>query len=139
MRAIVAFLLLIGICWIGASTTATPPGGYVPGPGPGYSPTDDLLKQLLEEVRQIRLELRVAGMAKENTLTKAVVVKNRCASCHNPEKASGGLVLMDKSGNLAELSLFEQKHVAEAVSTGKMPPPEKGPLSDSEKKLFRKP
>ncbi len=131
----IVLVLLAGAAWISANP---PGGGLTPAYQPSYSLSDDLLKQLLEEVRGIRSELRASGIAKPGGTTLAGTLKANCAACHTAgvaDQKGSGFILLEKDGSLAELSLAERRRVAKMVEQGKMPPPPKT-LTDTEKKLL---
>jgi mono/diheme cytochrome c family protein len=117
---------------------ATPPGAkqqvLVPAYQAAYSPSDDLLRQILEEVRGIRAELRMGPLGLKQD--GAGLLQGRCSACHQDGVADdkgGGFVLVEKDGALAELSLAEKRRVKRLVEQGKMPPG--GGLPEAERKL----
>lgn len=132
--------------------TATPPrqvyvqpqqyqnsAALLPAYGPSFSSSDDLLKQILEEVRGLRKDVQglkggTPGQQQDGALG---VVGTRCLSCHQDGKAQdkgGGFVLVEKDSSLAELSLAEKRRVVRLVQKGDMPP--SGKLPDAEVKLL---
>jgi len=99
----------------------------VPSYGAGYQSQQDseLLRQILEELKALRLELSQGGL-KTDGLT---VVKNECARCHAEQtagKKGGGFVLFEKDGAASVLSLEQKKLVTLRVSSSdpaqRMPP-----------------
>lgn len=115
---------------------ATPPGQVlVPAYQPTYSATDDLLKQILEELKGLRAEVRAGRPAQGADV--ASVIKTRCAACHVAKAADekgSGFVLIEDDGALAELSLAEKRRIKRQVEQGRMPPGQ--PLVEAEKKLL---
>lgn len=113
----------------------------VPAYGAAYSASDDLLKQILEEIKGLRKDvqgLRLGAAGSGNTLADAV--GRHCVQCHAAQVADdkgGGFVLVEKSSTLADLSLAEKRRVARLVEQGKMPPAGQPVLTDDEKKVFQ--
>lgn len=80
-----------------------------------------------------------AGMGNGNGLTYQAVMTARCAQCHQDGKAGvSGMVLVEKDGTPAVLSLAEKRRIIQLVEAGDMPPRKNGVLlSDAEKAAFR--
>lgn len=130
LTLLVLLLVAVAAWWLLPTRTghATTPQQQllVPAYQSGYSATDDLLKQLLAEVRGLRQDVQSlrglgtpAGVADGGAL-----LKTRCASCHTEGKAEdrgGGFVLVLKDGAIAPLSLYEQRKVSEQLRAKKMP------------------
>jgi len=125
-------------CGVG---TATPPGypyrqqeALVPAYGPTYSASDDLLKQILDEVKGLRKDVQGLKAGQQPTQDGALgVVATRCLSCHQDGKAQdkgGGFVMVEKDGSLAEMSLAEKRRVVRLVGKGDMPPGGKLPEAE---------
>ncbi len=110
------------------------------------STTDELLKELILEMRSIKAELRGAPPAKQEVLPKpkedvrpvVVLMRKACAQCHNEASADmdgGGLTLFKGDGSFAGVQPDMAKRVVRRVGVGSMPPsPAK--LADAEKQLI---
>jgi mono/diheme cytochrome c family protein len=127
-----ALLVLLGLALVPIQAN---PQVLVPAYQASYSSSEDLLKQILAEVRGLRADLRAGGGGGAATL--AGVVQQRCAQCHTSgkEDRGGDFVLLEKDGKLAELSLNERRRLLRLVQKGEMPPPPIV-LSDGEKKVL---
>lgn len=105
----------------------------------GFSQEAALLKQLLDEVKGLREDVRaIAGGAAPGGTTLEAVIKNRCARCHSAERAKAAgdeFVLIEKDGKLSDLSVSQKRSVVRKVKKNEMPPPP-AQLSEAEKKLI---
>lgn len=133
-------LLLAGTLAVYATPPAkvvySPSNDVVPAYGPTYSSSDDLLKQILEEVKGLRKDVQSlkqgAGQQQDGALA---VIATRCLACHQDGKAQdkgGDFVLVEKDGALAELSVAEKRRIVRLTQQGKMPPT--GKIADAEVK-----
>lgn len=128
----------------------------VPAYGAGYSPQPadpELLRQLLEEIRAMRAELRAAlqqGQPAQPAQepSAAALLDNSCAKCHkagDADSKGGGFVMVEADGKLSLLSLEHKNRIARRIQNGSMPPAKSvnRPLSDAERKslveFFTKP
>ena len=132
-------LLGVFLFCVGVQVHGTPPvykaPVLVPAYGPSYSPSEDFLKQILEELRGVRQELReikgVMGGAPQGQEGALAVLSKRCASCHtDPAQKGDGFVLVEKDGVLAEFSLAEKRRIIRLVQKGDMPPSGKLPAEE---------
>lgn len=104
---------------------------------PTQALSDDVLREILAELRSLREE--VAAMREgRQPLTMpanvAPVLNAKCASCHGlkvAEQKGAGLVLTDDKGQPWRLSGPEKRAVREQVTSGKMP--KGGTLTAAEK------
>lgn len=98
---------------------------------------NELLRQLLDEVRQLRQEVaQLRGLDVTAPKNFPGLVVARCAACHKADvaKAKGGdLVLLELDGTLPPFSIDQAAAIVSQVRTGAMPP--KGPLSRDEQQL----
>ncbi|WP_149113028.1 cytochrome c [Limnoglobus roseus] len=132
---------------VAAATSSPPAGGtyatadhaptvLVPAYGPAFSGSDDLLKQILGELKGLRGDVQaMRGGAVAPAGNAVGVIGARCASCHKAETAEdrgGGFVLVEKDGTPAELSLSEKRRLVRLVGKGEMPP--SGKLAEAEVK-----
>lgn len=133
-RILAVTVLLLGAVLL----TATPPRVLVPQYTATFSPTDQLLKELLDEMRGLRSDLR-AALTQGQVKTDAVAVFNsRCARCHQDGVAAdrgNGVVLVERDGSVPPFSILEKRHVIEQIKTGKMPKVG-GPLAPNELKAI---
>jgi cytochrome c553 len=116
-----------------------PSTALVPAYGGAYSSTDDVLLQILAEVKGLRTDVQALksaqtgqGQAQQGALG---IVATRCMSCHQDGVAKdkgGEFVMVEKDSTLAELSLGEKRRIIKMVTGGKMPP--SGKLSEAEVK-----
>jgi len=115
---------------------ASPPVATVTAYGPQYSQSDDLLKQILDELKGLRQDVKALKAAPGAQQDGALgVIATRCLACHQDgtaEDKGGGFVMVEKDAKLAELSLAEKRRITRLVSQGKMPP--SGKLPDGELK-----
>lgn len=119
-----------------AATAAVLPlygAGYT---GTGYGTDDEtkeLLKQLLQEVKQLRQDLASKGgdapagdpvgtLSLTAPSVQTVMTKS-CASCHTGEKARKGFQLYTDDGKTVRLSGPDRRAVEQLVKAGQMPPP----------------
>lgn len=151
MSRLLAFgVLLLGVGMLGATDAR-----IYPAYGSGFQRVTDgenvlLLRELLLELRGLRqdfaglrqelLDLRAAGGGKvPEAVDGAKVIANSCMACHKHDNAQGGLILVDKDGNLAELSVDQRYRNERRVVGGSMPPAKDKqgralrPLSNQEK------
>lgn len=101
-----------------------------------FSPTDQLLKEILDEMRGLRSDLRVALVGGQVKTDAVAVLNQRCARCHQDGKAAGlgdGVILVERDGSVPPFSILEKRRILEQVRTGKMPKTG-GPLAPNEKK-----
>lgn len=120
-------------------TYVAPSTALIPAQGGAYSSTDDILLQMLAEIKGLRQDVQALksaqagqGQPQQGALG---VIATRCMSCHQdgPAKDKGGdFVMVEKDGTLSELSLGEKRRIIKMTSTGKMPP--SGKLSEAEVK-----
>jgi hypothetical protein len=117
--------------------TARPPYGQeslVPSGGAAYSPTEDLLRQILDEMKGLRQDVRgLQGGSQQGGDGKAVLVA-RCLKCHSAAKGDN-FVLLLASGGKPPFSLREQKQIEGAIDGGTMP--KDGTLTEAEKKALK--
>ncbi len=95
----------------------------------GFNPQEDLLKQILQELRAMRSEKAGATQSFPQLLAQ------KCASCHTEgkEDRGGDFILLSKKGEIA-LSVNDLRKVKQKVISGQMPPA--SPLGEGEKKVF---
>lgn len=139
-------MLLIIVCLLGAGALATSPQynppTYTPAYQTGYNATEDLLKQVVVELRLLRQDvqtLRVAGNVPQAGLTLQGVITIKCAACHRDGVAQDkgdGFVLLEKDGSLADFSLGDKRRIVRMVDKGLMPKPP-ATLSPEEKAVFQ--
>lgn len=116
----------------------------IQGYGPGASVEALLLKEIRDDIRGMRQDMRVVfgsgGGGQGVGLTVGdhrAIIKARCASCHAEdvaEEKGKSLALTDAAGLTYEYSALEARLIADQVNKGKMPPG--GGLSESEKKVL---
>jgi hypothetical protein len=95
--------------------------------------TNDLLRQLLEEIRALRSESKGLGPSVASVAVdpKPVLVKN-CASCHTDGKLKNTeFVMFNAEGNLRKFSGPDKKEMFAKVEKNVMP--SKGKLSEADK------
>lgn len=136
-----AVILLVLVSFGTLKLVANPPQYreyLVPAYQTGYSPSDDLLKQILTELRALREEMKQAGFSRSLPATDlASILRNRCASCHQDPVAltkGDGIILVEKDGSPSVLSVVERRAIVRVIDDGSMPKGSK--LSAEEKKLF---
>jgi hypothetical protein len=133
---LVLFAVACGTQWVSGTDYVK-----VPAYGAGYQPQElksnqqqtQLLAQILETLLRIeqRLETKTTGTP---TATDAVgLLAGRCMKCHSAEKPEGELVLVEKDGTLALLSVEQRRTIKRRLDAGSMPPPKVGTLSPQEK------
>jgi hypothetical protein len=115
--------------------------------------TNELLRQLIDEIRALRAEVKGSNQqaaAGSTTIdaNKLFVSERGCIKCHEVDKAEklgGGVVLLEKGDKLPPFSITEKNVITRKVNSGAMPPPKSGiVLSAAEKAallawLFPKP
>lgn len=114
------------------------PTTLIPAQGPTYSTTDDLLLQILTELKGLRQDVQGLKNGQQPAQDGALgIIAAKCLGCHQDGKAKdkgGDFVLVEKDNSLAELSLAEKRRIIKMVETGKMPP--SGKLPDNEVKVL---
>lgn len=119
----------------------------VPAYGAGYAPPQqtadaETLRQLLEEIRAMRAELRAAlqqAQQQPQAVDAGALAGSVCARCHQASQADargGGFVMVEDDGSLSVLSLEHRNRIRRRIENGSMPPPRSAsrPLTDGEKK-----
>lgn len=114
-------------------------GDYlVPVAGPQFSPSDDLLKQILEELRGLRKDVQTLRLNQSpGELTVAALAPKYCMKCHKIDVAEtdgGNFVMFDEKGELVPFSVNESRKISKKVETNAMPPGKK--LAEEEKRPF---
>jgi hypothetical protein len=124
--------------------------------GDADADTQDLLRQLLAEIRALRADLLKKPVAPPGgdpdtgdgppvppvkAVDVAAVIKAKCASCHTGEAAAKGFELVTDDGKLIKLNGLSRQAVI-AHTTGQkgppMPPPAKPQLTPAEKEALRR-
>jgi len=153
VRAIIALLALgstpllacpapVRVVSQSAALVATPL--YIPTYGASYQyqqtsgATDDLLRQLLEEIRGMRAEMRaLQGNSPTASIASGkAIVEASCISCHQPAlaaKKGTDFLLVDGEGNLAALSPKEKARINARVAVARNMPPGKALPPDQAK------
>lgn len=112
----------------------------IPTYGAGHQPQaqtnsqqEILLSRILETL--LRIESRLGnGKADVSPVGSAVtILAQQCMKCHGAEKPEGELVLVEKDGTLALLSVEQRRTIQRRINAGSMPPPKVGALAPSEK------
>jgi mono/diheme cytochrome c family protein len=89
----------------------------------------DLLRQLLEEIRAMRADLRSLQQNVPATAANGqTIVENSCIKCHQPAlagKAGTDFLLVDGEGRLAQLSDREKARIRSRVAVARNMPPGK--------------
>lgn len=134
--------------------TVTSPYIAVPAPlyGATYSSAQqpvatDNSAEILAEIKAIRALLeRFVGPAQGDNIEAeklasdvTVLVKTKCASCHNSQdagKKGGDFVLYIDDKTPVKLSRPDSRAIIKRTKDGTMPPPDKGKLTDDEKKIL---
>ena len=119
------------------NTVAAPTQIFVPAYQVSYSAQEDLLKQILIELKGLRQDIQGLTPNTAPASNGASLLGSRCAGCHQDgvaETKGGGFVIVEKNGTLAELSLAEKRRMVRLVTQGKMPPT--GALSVAEQKAI---
>lgn len=140
MNRLVAFLvLLVGCFAVSATDYYQQQRLIVPSYGAGFQRGSDAehlaaLRDLLLEIKGLRQDFaglrqdlvnanQQAGQPKADPVVDgAKVIANRCMVCHDSKTAEGGLILVDKDGLLADLSVEQRYRNQRRVSSGTMPP-----------------
>ena len=136
MRLLAVFVLLIGALFV----CSNPPQQLsIQAYGPGFDPGLSLLKEIRDEIRSLRADVR-SQMPSGGPMTQSMdyqsVIQLRCAKCHESsvsEAEGGGFTLME-NGKIVDLRTHDVKHIAKRTSNGTMPPG--GGLSEGEKKAL---
>lgn len=109
---------------------------FVAAYGPSYNPSDDLLSQILAEIKGLRQDVqRLNGQQAGTEQDALAVIAKRCLSCHqSPADKGDGFVIVRPNGTLEDLSPGYRAAIVRKVQKGEMPPA--GKLPDSEIKLL---
>jgi mono/diheme cytochrome c family protein len=116
-------------------------GASYTGAGTGDDETRDLLKQLLQEVKQMRQDLAAKGdgggaVAPLAARDPVAIVRAHCAACHTAgvaEDKGGGFELFTEKGDAIRLSAPDRKAIAGRVRNGTMPPAKAGRLAPADR------
>lgn len=140
MRRAALMLLFVSV----ATAMANPPPYIQTYSAQFNAGNDSLLREILAELRQMRLELATIRKLQQPAVVVAPppaslgqLVKLRCAECHawdSAEKKGAGFVLLAEEGKVPPLSLAEKRRIARMVSKDEMPP--KLPLTELEKRAL---
>lgn len=138
-RAGTVLAVLIGAVYI----SANPPTGHVQGYGPGFSPDLSLLKDIRDDIRGLRQDIRaiVGGGGSSGALgvgNHEQIIKARCAKCHESavaESEGGDFTLLD-AGKIEEFSKRDAILIGKRVTSTTRPMPPGGGLSEAEKKVL---
>jgi len=123
----VLLILLAFVVVLPVHGTSTP--ALVPAYSASYSQTDDLLKQIVVELRFLRQDvqaLRIGGLPPNVPITAQAAIANKCVQCHGAlvaDEKGASFVLVEKDGKSAELSITEKRRVVREVEQGRMPKP----------------
>lgn len=110
-------------------------GAAYTGAGSGADETNDLLKRLLQEMKEMRQDLAALSRPVGTLAEKAgpdvfQVFRAACVSCHSGDKPRGDFALVSAEGKFLRLSPADRRSVLDRIgrpAAGRMPPAGKGP------------
>lgn len=116
----------------------------VPAYGAGYSETDNVLREILAELRRLNERIDKIDRAQPVVMNFEAVAKNRCASCHTAavqggSKPGGDFVMFEADGKVAAMSLESKKLIRLLVTSkdaNQRMPKNKPPLPDAEAQIL---
>lgn len=139
-QKVAAFLIPFALCsavWLAsqasrqASATGNP-ATLLPKQQASYSHLEDILLQILAEMRGIRSDLKVAVASGQVRTDGALVAQQRCSACHaeGNESKGDGVILLGRDGLPRNWSSLERRHIREKLEKGLMPPTGKLPPNE---------
>lgn len=128
--------VLVGLFagWLG-KLIANPP--LVPAYTASTTAEAILLKQILDELRGMRAEVKLVLASKANPADLKTVMTARCAGCHSVDKAEANgdsFVLIERDGSLSPLSVGQKRSLVRMVEKGLMP--KNAALTPEERKVI---
>ena len=131
-EAVILPLFSSGYAQLGAAPLA-----YTPQPSAAQSKCEDVLKEALLLIRELRAELRGKGTGGPVNAAELLGSDRGCVKCHQASlaaKSGGAFVLFEDDGKVPVFSLNEKNLIRRKIMAGQMPPPKSGiTLSEAEK------
>lgn len=122
-------LLVMSVClYVRGKVQANPPAYLVPKYQASYSPVEDMLGQMILELRAIREELaemkQHIGQQRLATVEQGeLLFRNRCAGCHDAEVAEekgGSTILVDETGSFQPMR-YQVRNIKRQIEKDLMP------------------
>ncbi len=139
-----AMVALLLVPWgVGLLAASPPPGKeqktLVREYDAAYSPEQQLLKEILDEMRGLRSDLKGALANGQIKTDARAVINARCASCHKDgvvDQKGSVITLVEKDGSIPPFSTLEKKVILSEIESNRMPKTG-GPLTAAERKAIR--
>jgi mono/diheme cytochrome c family protein len=131
VRAFALLTVLAGALFLSAQSGQV----LTPAYQAGFNGAEAMLKDIRDEIRGLRADLRSGGAGGQSVSVESLV-KARCASCHSADAApeKGGDFVMVEGDKVIDFRPLERRRIAAKVRAGQMPPG--APLPENEKKAF---